>query len=656
MCGIFGLVKHQESFIPDKEIINSVKKLFIFSETRGSEAAGIAINTGKSIEIFKQAGSPREFVTSKKYDEILNKSIKKYNEKINKTSNVNQCFSLIGHSRLVTNGFQSENINNQPIYIPGLVAIHNGIVTNQKELWFKNKNLKKETDLDTEIVLKIIQDKICRGQDIESSLIETYLKMQGTASMAIFLEEFANLFLTTNTGSIFYLIDSKNKIFVFASERFILKRLVESRCLNFLNSNHKIIQLKAFEALNVDLNNLDLKLFSLIKNKTDISLETKQVKNLSIQTSLNIINDHTKQVKNLKRCRKCVLPETYPYIDFDEKGVCRYCRKHQKIKVKGSLELKKQIDKYKSKDGSPDCIVALSGGRDSCYGLHYIKKELGMNPIAFTYDWGLVTDLARRNCARVCGKLGVEHIIRTPNISKKRRFVRQNIEAWLKRPELGMIPLFMAGDKAFYYHARQLKKETGIKLVFFCTGNMIENCPYKFGFSGIRDGESGNVLTKIKVTDKVQLVSYYLKNFILNPSYFNSSLFDTAKAFWHTFVAKDDFLYLYKYIDWKEDEVVNTIVDIYDWEKSNDTKTTWRIGDGTASFYNYIYYTKAGFTEDDDMISNMIREGYLTRKEGLERSIEYAKPRIESLREYAQMIGLNYEETLTKINKSRKLF
>ena len=72
-----------------------------------------------------------------------------------------------------------------------------------------------------------------------------------------------------------------------------------------------------------------------------------------------------------------------------------------------------------------------------------------MNPIAFTYDWGLVTDLARRNCARICGKLGVEHIIRTPNIAKKRKFVRQNIEAWLKKPELGMIPLFMAGDKAF---------------------------------------------------------------------------------------------------------------------------------------------------------------------------------------------------------------
>ena len=64
----------------------------------------------------------------------------------------------------------------------------------------------------------------------------------------------------------------------------------------------------------------------------------------------------------------------------------------------------------------------------------------------------------------------------------------------------------------------------------------------------------------------------------------------------------------------------------------------------------------AGFTEDDDMISNMIREGYINREEGLKRSIEFAKPRIASLLEYAQMIGLNYEETLTTINSSKKLY
>ena len=53
----------------------------------------------------------------------------------------------------------------------------------------------------------------------------------------------------------------------------------------------------------------------------------------------------------------------------------------------------------------------MSGGRDSCYGLHIVAKELKLKPITFTYDWGLVTVLARRNISRMCSILNVENII-----------------------------------------------------------------------------------------------------------------------------------------------------------------------------------------------------------------------------------------------------
>ena len=63
----------------------------------------------------------------------------------------------------------------------------------------------------------------------------------------------------------------------------------------------------------------------------------------------------------------------------------------------------------------------------------------------------------------------------------------------------------------------------------------------------------------------------------------------------------------------------------------------------------------AGFT-NDDMLSNMIRENYLTRQEALERSKEFSKPRTASMEEYAQMIGLNLEETLSIINNAPKRY
>ena len=150
--------------------------------------------------------------------------------------------------------------------------------------------------------------------------------------------------------------------------------------------------------------------------------ETFQVKETN---TFRLIKDHTKGVKDLIRCKKCVLPETYPFIDFDENGVCRYCRNHQKIKVKGNKALKQILQKYRSKDGSPDCIVALSGGRDSCYGLHLVVKELGLKPLAYTYDWGMVTDLGRRNISRMCSQLGIENIIIAADITKKRKHIKQ---------------------------------------------------------------------------------------------------------------------------------------------------------------------------------------------------------------------------------------
>ena len=64
----------------------------------------------------------------------------------------------------------------------------------------------------------------------------------------------------------------------------------------------------------------------------------------------------------------------------------------------------------------------------------------------------------------------------------------------------------------------------------------------------------------------------------------------------------------------------------------------------------------AGFTEDDDMLSHMVRENYISRNEAIKRSIEFSKPRIESIKEYTQMIGLNYEETLSKINSADRLY
>lgn len=643
MCGIFGAVSFKPKYLGRRFITELVNNLFILSETRGKEAAGIAIRTKDSFEVYKDANRAKDFIKNQKFKLILNKSVFKNN-------NLDAGFSFIGHSRLVTNGAQSNNTNNQPIISNKQIGIHNGIITNEEKLWNSNNDLNKETELDTEVLFKLIYKENNSIKNVPKSIKKVFNNIEGTASIASFSREVPTLSLATNTGSIYFINDVKKDLFIFASEKFILEKLIKKKFYKNLKSE-QISQLKSFKGLQIDLYSKEFYEYDI----SGINQIKKQSNNYARKSIIPLV-DYSSNPFNLKRCTKCILPETYPFMDFDSKGVCRYCRGHKSFKIKGKKELEKKLNKYRSLDNKPDCIVALSGGRDSCYGLHYLKKELGMNPIAFTYDWGFVTDLARRNSARVCGKLGIELIIRSPDIDMKRRFVKQNVNAWLKKPELGMIPLFMAGDKAFYYHANQLKKETGIKLVVFCSGNSMEKAYYKFGLSGLREGDDSATLTKLGLQGKIGLLKYYAKNFLKNPYYINSSMLDSAAGFFHTFIGKEDSLKLYHYIDWNEKNIVDTIIKEYGWETSSETDTTWRIGDATAAFYNYIYLTMAGFTEDDDMLSNMVRENYIDRNEALKRSKSYNKPRYESIKEYLEMISLNYNETINSINSAPKLY
>ena len=99
--------------------------------------------------------------------------------------------------------------------------------------------------------------------------------------------------------------------------------------------------------------------------------------------------------------------------------------------------------------------------------------------------------------------------------------------------------------------------------------------------------------------------------------YFNTSIWDTLSGeYYRSFTQKSDYFHIFDYWRWDEADI-NKTLKLYDWEMAPDTQTTWRIGDGTAAFYNYIYYTVAGFTEHDTFRSNQIREGDISREEAL---------------------------------------
>lgn len=94
----------------------------------------------------------------------------------------------------------------------------------------------------------------------------------------------------------------------------------------------------------------------------------------------------------------------------------------------------------------------------------------------------------------------------------------------------------------------------------------------------------------------------------------------------------------------------------YEWEMAIDTPTTWRIGDGTAAFYNYVYYTVAGFSEHDTFRSNQIREGQITREKALLLLEEENKPRYQNIRWYLDTLNLDFERVIKIVNSIPKLY
>ncbi len=638
MCGIFGIVCNPSTVTKNGLLKKYIKDMFLLSSTRGKEASGLAINFNNNIGVLKKGLPCDLFLKNKDYAEFLEKSL-------TPVQNSNKNISIIGHTRLSTNGSANFELYNHPIIADKIVGIHNGVITDCKG---NDASAFKDTsNSDSGFLFNYLQglSKKLKNNYI-MSLQKAYQDISGSASIAFFVKDQDSLFLASNTGSLYLYKDYESKTVIFFSERRALEVFLSKHHFK-VSKNGSICQVNLKNSVLIDLEDCSTIEFNLLE-----SLRPQKYKNNPVKGKIDIFDVK----KNLIRCSKCVLPNTYPYIKFDAKGVCNYCTSYNPDKLLGHTNLKSLLNKYRKSNGEPDCIVAFSGGRDSSYGLHVLKREFNMNPIAFSYDWGMATDGARRNQARMTGKLGLEQIIRTENLLKKRRYLRKNIQAWFRSPHLGMVPLFMAGDKFFFDIARELRKELKIPLVIFCGGNELERTDFKSGFAGVKENNHQQRLFAFSALSKINLGLFYLLQYLKNPYYLNESLLESLLSFKSTFLSNDDFIYLYHYLRWDEKKINETLVKEYDWEVSDKSDNTWRIGDGHTAFINYIYHSIAGFSEYDAFRSQQIRKGLISREEALYLIEKDNMPDIEALKVFSLLVGISFEEMLYKINLIPKLY
>ena len=152
------------------------------------------------------------------------------------------------------------------------------------------------------------------------------------------------------------------------------------------------------------------------------------------------------------------------------------------------------------------------------------------------------------------------------------------------------------------------------------------------------------------------MLIYYAKEFLKNPSYLNRSLVDSASAFISYYMIPHNYLNIFDYLSWEEEKIDKTIIDFFDWEIDPKSKTTWRIGDGTAAFYNYIYLMACGFNENDTFRSNQIREGQLTREVAYNKLISENEPRWDSMQWYFNTIQVDFNNAIEVVNNMETFY
>jgi N-acetyl sugar amidotransferase len=177
-------------------------------------------------------------------------------------------------------------------------------------------------------------------------------------------------------------------------------------------------------------------------------------------------------------CRTCVISNQRPNsaveyehtvestketIAFDADGICDACRyaarKQREIDWDARRgELEELCDRHRSTDGSYDCLVPGSGGKDSFYASHMLRHEFGMHPLTVTWAPHIYTDWGWRNFQSWI-HAGFDNVLHTPNGRVHRLLTRLAVEN-LFHP----FQPFIIGQKAL---APRLALQHGIQLVFY---------------------------------------------------------------------------------------------------------------------------------------------------------------------------------------------
>ena len=331
-----------------------------------------------------------------------------------------------------------------------------------------------------------------------------------------------------------------------------------------------------------------------------------------------------KTPETVRWCKKCVISNQRPRIIFDKEGICLACKNREyKEKIdwkKRENELKQLLNQHRRTDGTWDVIVPSSGGKDSGFVAHKLKYEYGMNPLLVTWSPLQYTDIGIQNFRSLC-EAGFVNIKATPNGKIHRKLARLSFE------EFGdAFHVFVLGQMFFPIHMA-LRFE--IPLIIYGENGELEYAgdpahvdrPFK---DYIVDKKWTKSYLKGTSLDELLRYANIHKDYInkkdildADLTFYKSPSVDEMRkknitsrhyfSYYHKWTPQENYYYCVEHTGFKPNP-----------ERTEGTYSKYAsLDDKMDGFHYYLRFIKFGLGRCMEDAAHEIREGHITREEGI---------------------------------------
>lgn len=347
--------------------------------------------------------------------------------------------------------------------------------------------------------------------------------------------------------------------------------------------------------------------------------------------------------RDLRYCNRCCLPETMEGITFDEFGICTPCRSsEEKMHInweEREQELEDILNENRS-DSYYDCMLPMSGGKDSTFQAYVLNHRFNINPLAVTHGTNWLSLTGRYNLENCLQQFDLDHIMFHANRSVINKAARKSLTA--------------IGDACWHCHvgAGTFAIQSGH---YWNVGLMIwgESIAERDGRGSYVNRKEANVYYNLEISARIKAEDY-ADNTI--PKKDLSHWFYPSKEVIQK--ARLRYLHLGDYLFWDEERHVDFIVEHFDWRNSkveNSYKGYKSTECVMAGVHDYANFIKRGIGRSTVQASDDVRRGLLTREEGMELAKEFDSQRPHALDFYLSLTGYTEEEFEKILMEARSL-